>query len=189
MKKKNLGILLILLLLVGTGVYTYARYVTEVSGNATVEVAKWAVKVTDGSADLSKNFDLTLTLAENDFVADGKIAPGRNAEGKIVLDLTGTEVDTDYTVAIGNVENIPTNAEVVVKVGDTELQQDGSGKFTGTIEHETIALGGANAKVELSIIVTWTNVDTTNDATDTADGVAAATLTIPVSVTAKQHIG
>lgn len=189
MKKKSLGVLAILLLLVGAGVYTYARYTTSLTGNANVEVAKWAVKVTDGTTDLSEAFNLALTLDENDFVANGKIAPGRNASGKVVLDLTGTEVDTDYEIKIGTVENIPANAEVVVEVGGEELAQDGTGVFTGKVEHETIALGGDNAKVEVTITVTWPNVDGTNDTTDTTDGEAAATLTIPVTVTAKQHIG
>jgi len=185
MKKRNLVILLVLLLLVGTGVYTYARYSTSISGNAAVEVAKWAVKVTNGTDELSESFDLALTLDANDYVADGKIAPGRSASGKVVLDLTGTEVDTDYTISLGEVTNIPTNAEVVVKVGTQELTLDGTGEATGTITHETIK---TNPTVELTISVIWENNDL-NNAEDTLDGVAAKTLTLPITVTAQQHIG
>ena len=185
MNKKKLSLLLVLLLLVGAGVYTYSRYATSVSGNATVTVAKWAVKVTDGTNDLSESFNLALTPEASDYVMDGKIAPGRDASGKVVLDLTGTEVDTEYTISLGEVTNIPTNATVTVTVGEETLENDGTGVFTGTITYEEIQ---TNPTFELEISVVWDN-DDANNTTDTADGILAQTLTLPITVSAQQHLG
>ena len=60
MKKKSLGILMALLLVVGAGVYTYARYSSSFTGTGTADVAKWQVNLTQGGAAVGETFDLDL---------------------------------------------------------------------------------------------------------------------------------
>lgn len=183
MKKKNLVVLLLLLLLVGAGVYTYSRYTSTFEGSGNLDVAKWAVTVTGADAQ-TKEFNLEFTPVANENVVSGKIAPGSSATGKIELDLTGTEVATDYTVTIGDLTDIPEGFAVTsIKAGDTVLDENNN--YTGTV---TLAEIEANAKVELIITVTWENKEA-NNADDTAIGLDGNSIEIPVTVLVQQHIG
>jgi len=185
MKKKSLGLLVALLLVVGAGVYTYARYQSTFEGTGTADVAKWAVEVTGADAQSNK-FDLVLTPSESDYVANGKIAPGVGASGTIELKLTGTEVDTDIIVAIDDstLEGA-TLKSVTANNGVTLTKADSTNEYTGTITHESIATNGV---ITLTVEVEWTNSDSNNVA-DTEIGEADEDLQLGVTVTAKQHIG
>ena len=61
MKKRTLVVLVVLLLLLGVGSFTYARYITSYNGTGTAEIAKWAVALKQGGAAVSETFDLDLT--------------------------------------------------------------------------------------------------------------------------------
>ena len=50
------------------------------------------------------------------------------------------------------------------------------------------AFTAANGKRTVTLTLTWTNDDENNE-DDTDTGIAAGTLTIPVTLTARQHIG
>jgi len=185
MKKKSLGLLVALLLVVGAGVYTYARYQSTFGGTGTADVAKWAVEVT-GADTQSNEFDLTLTPSSSDYVATGKIAPGVGASGTIELNLTGTEVDTDIIVTIDDstLEGA-TLKSVTADNGVTLTKTQDSNEYTGTITHEAIATDGV---VTLTVEVEWTNSDS-NNAADTEIGETDDNLQLGVTVIAKQHIG
>ena len=77
-KKKVLAVLVALLLLVGAGVYTYARYTFSRTGTGNVNVAKWAVALKQGGNAVDDNFTLDLTPSANNYVVNGKIAPDRS---------------------------------------------------------------------------------------------------------------
>ena len=57
-KRKVLAVLVALLLVVGAGVYTYARYITSKAGSGDVEVAKWTATVKQGGTAVTDNFTL-----------------------------------------------------------------------------------------------------------------------------------
>ena len=141
-KRKVLAVLVALLLVVGAGVYTYARYTYSRTGSGDVDVATWAVALKQGGSEVSDNFTLGLTLSNNNYVVNGKIAPDRSATATLEVDLTGTEVATA----------ISTNT------------------------------------VTLVVTATWANNEA-NNANDTTFGEAGGSISIPVTVTAKQHIG
>lgn len=192
MKKKRgmvLALIIALLVVAGAGIYTYARYQTSRTGNGTVTIAKWAAVVKQGGSEVSNNFNLTLTPVANSNVASGKVAPGSSATATLVLDLTGTEVVTDYEVEIGDVSGLPDGMTVssVTAVQDSQavtLTQSGS-KYTGQV-----ALADVSKPITFTITVTWENSDSAARITsDTTAGEAAGTKTVPVIVTAKQHIG
>ena len=112
MKKKSkkliiiLSILLIVLTL-GMGGYSYAKYITEVKGNGEMSVAKWSFKVNDGSTQFS-TIKLSDTVDASKLV-DGKIAPGTGGEFTIKIDGTGSDVGIKYSVNFENEQNKPTN--------------------------------------------------------------------------------
>ena len=188
MNKKHLGLLVALLLFVGVGVYTYARYQTELNGEGTADVAKWAVVVKQNGSAVSEDFDLAFTVLDNAYVADGKVAPGSEATAQLVLDLTGTEVAVDYSVKL-DTANVPEGmsfSSVKATVGSTvtTLTADANGVYSGEL---TLAQVASDKLVTVDFVVTWENDDAKN-AEHTAIGEADAAIVIPVEVTVKQHI-
>lgn len=126
-KKVNVLIILsFLLILVLGGAYTYSKYSTAASGDATVDVANWNMLVNgcnivnpdentnaecfeqvsneDGTVTITKNFDISdfsYSNANNkNDVVDNKIAPGSEGEFEISIDPNDTEVSIEYTMYI-----------------------------------------------------------------------------------------
>lgn len=81
MKKRNYVVIAILLVLVLvlSATYSYARYLTSIDTSSDAVTAKWAVSVKEGSNELSSTQKLTLTVNGNENVVAGKIAPGSTA--------------------------------------------------------------------------------------------------------------
>ena len=196
MSKKQVRTLIVALLVVVLALYfiasTYARYTTSLNGNAKATVAKWAVEMKDGSTVLSNGFNLEFVVDANEFVVDNKIAPQTTAKAKVLIDLTGTEVATDLTATIteANLSSFFGDSAGDVQVTTSFVKATGanfevSNAGLVSLPNQTTALSGS---VEMTITLTWTNNDNHN-ASDTTLGKAGNTITIPVTVTAQQHIG
>lgn len=125
-KKVNVLIILsFLLVLVLGGAYTYSKYKTVASGNASVDVANWNILVNgcnianpgentnvncfnqvtndDGTVTITKNFDVEdfdYSNFDNQDVVDNKIAPGSEGKFRINIDPSDTEVSIEYTMYI-----------------------------------------------------------------------------------------
>lgn len=186
MKKGNKKILVIalLLLLIGAGIATYAIYRTSAIGTATVATATWSVKVngTDtetGSFTFGAN-DITWTT--NTSANNGKIAPGSTGTITLEIDATGTEVNVDYTATVGT---ILVNGVANTNSGFTVTPATSS-DAAGTISYSTTA----NAmKKTLTFNVVWTGAETDTTSKDQADmAMDGINITIPITVTAKQHL-
>lgn len=167
---------------------TNARYSTLGQGTAKIETAKWAVKVTNNTNTLQNNFVLNFTVDENLDVVDGKIAPNTSASAQIILDLTGTEVYVDYAVSIDQA-NI--NSLFGESASTATLNTSISGAGSGTSGIIALPNGesftSSNGKVIIDLTLTWENNESFN-ISDTAVGIFAETLQIPVNLTIKQHI-
>ena len=185
--KKILAIA-VLLLLIAVSYTTYAIYKTSVAGNAEVTAAKWEVAFKNGATTLEDTF--TVTFGEDDcknnaHVKDGKIAPGATCTKKILLDAAQTEVDVTYNATVDN-ENITATS------GNTENANEFTVELTpatGTIEY-----GDATRTKELTLTVTWAGTDDSEaDPADTINkadtGLQGATITVPVTLVAKQVVG
>ena len=191
-KNKLLLGLIVLLLVVGVGVGTYARYISTFNGSDEVNVADWKVSLKqNGTAVQSNTFDLAFTLDNTESNAkEGTIAPGSVLTSKFTLDLTGTEVATEYEIDLSGVTNLPAGMDITsvkAKVGTNEAQTltETNGKYAGSL---TLAEIEADKTVEFEIIATWANADANNE-NDTLFGTGTDTITIPVTVTAQQKIG
>lgn len=126
-KKVNVLIILsFLLVLVLGGAYTYSKYKTTASGDATVDVANWNILVNDcnivdsnkntnsdcfnqvtnddGTVTITKNFDIKdfsySNVNNQGDVVDNKIAPGSEGEFELTIDPTDTEVSIEYTMYV-----------------------------------------------------------------------------------------
>ena len=178
---------------------TYSRYSSTGTANATVGVAQWAVQL-NGTDISSASAVVTpsLTYAANDNVAANKLAPGRTATFDVELDPTGSEVAIDYTLKI-NTASITgiTNASSAISVSGAKywvgtITGEGTNAAITSTDGVTISESLADVqkkkKVTVRVTVTWDNAADANSVADTANGVTAADITIPVNVTAKQHI-
>ena len=191
---------------------TYARYTSTGAGTATVEVAKWAIKInnTDITPTGDTSFTITFKEVPNNNIVDGKIAPSGELFADFIVDPAESEVAVDYSFALGQITSsdgtVPTGLAVkkVVPVtgatisgntvtGGTEgtaLTANGSGDYVGTISlvDQEAALTSSEAQV-VRVYIAWTNDDATaSNTSHTASGISAPNITMTVTGTAKQHI-
>jgi hypothetical protein len=204
--KRGILIALLLVLLIYIIGSTYARYTNSATLNGQVQIAKWAVKLNNTLMDtITSTQNVTLTLSPNSFVADNRIAPDRSAYFDILLDPTGSEVAIDYLIKcdFANISGITNNGSDIEISGAEYWKADAVGtagtgtaitvadlKGTNGIKiAETLAEVQTPTKIAVRVTLTWTHHETTEyNTADTANGVAAGTITLPVTVTARQHI-
>ena len=194
--KVRKGVMLAILLVAVVAVVgtTYSRYISNATVNASVDIAKWSIKLNDtdiSTAPTTKQ--VALNFVENDFVKTETLAPGTKATFDVVLDPTGSEVAVDYTINIdtANVTGIANSSSNIAVTGakyvlDGQEEQTASVDGTDVVINESLADVTAGKKVTITVTLEW--VDAMQDAADTANGVAGGTITVPVTVTAAQHI-
>ena len=189
-KKKNkkgikaLCLILVLIILGSTG-YTYAKYVTQEKGKGSADIATWAFEIVKEKGEIEKTINLKDT-ATKATLKDGKIAPGSSGDFRLSVDATGSEVGIDYTVEFNNEKNKPTN--LVFTYNNIQYQSLSAVKgIKGTI--------GVNENRKREIIVKWEwpyetgeNADAIafNDKKDTQDAIADLDYTFDVVVTGTQ---
>lgn len=179
-RKKTIFALVALLLLVGVGTYTFARYQSELGGNGEATAAIWSVVLKDDETVINEEHNVTFTAENSDYVAEGKIAPTTTVTATITLDASNTEVPVDYVVELGALENVPTGLKLT-EVNETVVED---GTYNGSI-----ALADVDTPVELVLTLTWEESDDNTTDTGFASTVEDANVfTIPVKVTVTQKV-
>ena len=109
MKKKVIIIIAILaaIILSFIGGQTYSKYVTEVRGDGTAQIATWDFKV-NGQKEEIQTISLGSTYDSSTLV-NGKIAPGTEGNFQIKVDATGSDVGIDYKIKFSDETNKPAN--------------------------------------------------------------------------------
>ena len=143
MSKKKTALLVICLLLalilsfmIGK---TFSKYISEVKGTGTAEIANWVFKV-NGKEDVVQNVNL-LSTYNNETLINNKVAPGTSGSFNIVVDATGTEVGVDYRIQFLNESEKPQN--LIFTYDDQqyttiqELEKDLSGTINANDENKT----------------------------------------------------
>lgn len=196
-KKSAVLVLLLLLLFVVVGGYTYSRYTSTGDVTSTATIAKWAVKIGGANLDTyttDSPLETTLTLVDNEYVADDVIAPGSKGTYEVEIDPTGSQVAIDYTIKLEEVKGLnPENTQIKVTgakytiEGGTE--QDATVSTTdGTVTiSEDLDSVMANKKVTVKVTIEWVN-DETNNTIDTTNGKNGGNVIVTSSITAKQHL-
>ena len=142
--KKNKKVLIIALVLLAItlsfiGGRTFSKYIAEVNGGGTADIANWVFKV-NGQEDSVQNVNL-LSTYNNETLVNNKVAPGTSGSFNIVIDATGSEVGVDYNVTFLNESEKPQN--LVFMYDDTkystiqDLEQDLSGTINANEENKT----------------------------------------------------
>ena len=143
MNKKKKILLVICVLLAITisfiGGKTFSKYVSEVKGTGTAEIANWVFKV-NGKEDVVQNVNL-LSTYNNETLIDNKVAPGTSGSFNIVVDATGSEVGIDYTIQFLNESEKPQNLRFTYQDKQyatiQELEKDLSGTINANDENKT----------------------------------------------------
>lgn len=184
-KKLLIGVALVVIFLSAIIGITYSKYISQVTGNGTLEVAKWSFKVNDGTEEFAK-IELLDTYNEETLI-NGKIAPGTSGSFELEIDATGAEVGVMYDVDFKNETNKPTNLKF----------RHGDQVFDNIEEYEQYFSDVINAddtnKVR-TLTVDWeweyeTGADdeiSENDAIDTQEGLNALNYTFDIVVTGTQ---
>ena len=109
MKKKAVVIIAILvaIILSFVGGQTYSKYVTEVRGDGTAQIATWDFKV-NGQKEEVQTISLGSTYDSSTLV-NGKIAPGTEGNFQIKVDATGSDVGIDYKIKFTDETTKPAN--------------------------------------------------------------------------------
>lgn len=189
-KKKIIAIVAILSAIVISflGGQTFSKYITEVKGTGSAQVAMWSFKVY-GDNEQTQNVKLASTVDDSTLV-DNKIAPGTKGSFSIKIDGEGSDVGINYNIKVQNETQKPANLFYTYQ-GKT---------YTDLNELALAASGIINAddsnKVK-EILVNWewpyqTGSDeiskSKNDAQDTQDGKNISNYTFDIVVTGTQVI-
>ena len=204
--KKGILVAVMIVCLVALIAGTYARYSSTGTANVSASIAKWHIELNDTNiSTASQTVSVPLIYATNEYVANGKLAPGRTATLTLEIDPTGSEVAVDYTFDIDSdaiAEALELNStSAITLTGATYTVGSGEAQ-TATINNGIISLSESLSDVEagkaVTVVVTlaWDNASDANNSSDTLEGVASyntqettgKTITIPVTVTATQHI-
>ena len=204
--KRAILITIILACLVAVIGGTYARFTSTGTTNVKVSLAKWNVQL--NGQDISretKNLEVGLTFDNNQYVKEGKIAPGRTAHFDIELDPTGSEVAIDYTLKVDTTkiaqvleENSTSKVSVTgatYKIGTEEARTAAMSNDGTIIVSESLAEVEEGKKVTVSVTIAWDNDNDLQSVSDTKEGAAAynagengKTISVPVIITAEQKI-
>lgn len=140
-KKKIISIIAIIIAVVLSfvGGQTYSKYVTEVRGDGTAQIATWDFKV-NGQKEQVQTISLGSTYDESTLV-NGKIAPGTRGSFQIIVDGTGSDVGIDYKIKFLNENSKPQNLKFYYNEKQynsiLELEDELSGTIDANAEDKT----------------------------------------------------
>ena len=177
-RKSILVVILLLLVAISTAYVggTYAKYTAEVEGSGTATVAKWNFATDNAITSITINLDGTIDAST---LVSGKIAPGTSGSFSIALKNT-SDVGANFTVSLGTITGKPTNLKFYKDSTYTTEITPGSTTITGQL------IAGDSTGLSVPIYWKWLYETTNGDSADTTDGVAGASLTIPVTVSGVQ---
>lgn len=143
MNKKKVALIVVCVVLASTISFisgkTFSKYVSEVKGTGTAEIANWVFKV-NGKEDVVQNVNL-LSTYNNETLINNKVAPGTSGSFNIVVDVTGSEVGIDYVIQFLNESEKPQNLKFIYDDKQytyiQELEKDLLGTINANDENKT----------------------------------------------------
>lgn len=189
---------------------TYAKYKSTGEGTLTPTAANWVININNSNVVSTNLYTFTSSqLVWNNNVSGAKtgtIAPGSTATITININATGTEVPVDYQVVIHDISAIYNGT---IEEGDPAISVGGGGDpdpdpdpapappdindlitispATGSSLTGTIPQSNSMTRT-IVLNLTWNDLNTSSsNASDTL--FSNYSLTIPIEVITKQHIG
>ena len=182
-------LLLMIIVLLGACWYGYSKYTTTNTGNSTTAVAKWDFgtnTVINGINLASASGASIMDTVRN--VATNKIAPGTSGKFTVRLGTAQSDVAIKYTITLSNFAHKPANLHFYSDENhNNSIENNGTASITGYI-----AQGDTSSDHNVTVYWAWPYETgtgaaiATNDAQDTADGVAAQNMTFDITVNGTQ---
>ena len=162
---------------------TYAKYVSSVSEEAELTIARWSILINDQDVVNESNFTDTITpvFAGSTNIKSDVIAP--TAEGYFELLINGENTDVSFRYTI----SIDTTDCVVDDLVISRYEIDGvQYAYTGNDVTGTVLISSQNQTADVKFYVTWND----NAATETMDNAAdtAASLEESASFTVNVNL-
>lgn len=126
------------------GGQTYSKYVTEVRGDGTAQIATWDFKV-NGQKEEVQTIPLSSTYDSSTLV-NGKIAPGTEGVFQIIVDATGSDVGIDYKIKFADETTKPTNLKFYYQEVEYDSILELGDALSGTIDADADTNGEGKVK-------------------------------------------
>lgn len=103
-KLKIMLALIALIMCISTVQQTYAKYVSSASANTKIAVARWRILVNDVDIHTGAETEQLITpvIDNNDYVAEGKVAPESTGYFDIKIDSTNTDTSFNYQISMSD---------------------------------------------------------------------------------------
>ena len=187
-KKKILVIVAVLSAIIVSfmGGQSFSKYVSQVKGQAQMEVARWSFLV-NGEEESIQNMQLGSTC-DDETLLDNKIAPGTQGEFNIEIDATGSEVGLQYNVEFEEKTQKPRNLIFIYNKSTYANLQDLEVALEGVID-----ANDETKKISIPIQWKWEyetgndeGLRETEDREDTEDGKMLQNYNFDIIVTGTQ---
>lgn len=173
MKNKGLYVLLISIIIALLSIIignTVAKYITNASSNADINIARWQVLVNnqDVTSAASLNNVITPVFPGTNDIASGVIAPTAEGYFDIVIDATNTDVSLSYEITIRpNEDSIVTDLVLSGYAIDNGQRQQVVADQNGDFKIQgQIAYNSQDKDITVRVYLKW-NDDTQTGATMT----------------------
>lgn len=187
-KKKILVIVAVLSAIIVSfmGGQSFSKYVSQVKGQAQMEVARWSFLV-NGEEESIQNMQLGSTC-DDETLLDNKIAPGTQGNFNIEIDATGSEVGIQYHVTFEEKSQKPRNLIFIYNKSTYANLQDLEVALEGVID-----ANDETKKISIPIQWKWEyetgndeELRETEDREDTEDGKMLQNYNFDIIVTGTQ---
>ena len=191
-KKYIIISLLLAIILIGGGFtyYTYAKYISSISSDTEVSLARWSIKINNQDVSSGSQFSNVITpvFAGNANIAPNVIAPTAEGYFDIDLDVTNTDVSLRYEITTSDNEDSAVDDLIISGYsidGGQRQSVVNNGQNSGLMVSGTIAHDSLDKEVEIRVYLMW-NDDPSNGATmdnfDDADAASVSTNKAKVNV-------
>lgn len=143
---------------------TYAKYITNASGDASIQIARWKILI--NNQDINQNKELTSVIKPifegNENIEKNVIAPTAEGYFDIIIDASNTDVSFNYEITTQNNEETavtdPILSSYTIDEGEKQpiTSEDGQLKLTGNIPYTQ-----ENKNIKIRIYLKWNDDETT----------------------------
>lgn len=178
--KNYIIIFLIFIILVASlAIYiTYAKYITSISSDTEMGIARWNIKVNNTSITNGSSLSniITPVFPGTSNIAPNVIAPTAEGYFDINLDATDTDVSLRYTISTSNNENTSVTDLIVSGYSiDGGTRVDVTPANNPISIQNTIAYDAQDKDIDIRIYVKWNDDELQGAEMDNADDTVVTT--------------
>lgn len=156
-------------------IQTYSKYLSSATGETSVSIAKWNIKV--NTLSVTTNTDISASIVPvfpgNSNIANNIIAPTAEGYFDLVLDFQDTDVSFNYTISSSVAEDSPVKDFVIVGYSIDNGERIDITDTQDNLVSEDILLTDNITTRTVRIFVKW--IDDDSQTMDNADDTIATT--------------